>query len=234
MATRAVPAKPAEEAEAPSANDRFKQSYRALFWFSLILATSAHYALFDLWPEMRAADVSFSAVELQAIELPPDIEIPPPPQAIARPATPIIAAGNIDEDITIALTTFKDNPVTELPPPPTMEDFTRDRALEEAPAFTPFTVKPDVKNREEVQKALEREYPPLLRDAGIVGTVLVWFFIDEEGTVVRTLVRESSGYKGLDEAALKVAGIIQFTPALNRDKRVPVWISLPVNFTLIR
>jgi len=93
-------------------------------------------------------------------------------------------------------------------------------------------VKPDVKNREEVQRALEREYPPLLRDAGIGGTVVVWFFIDDQGSVVRTLVRESSGFKGLDEAALKVAGIIRFTPALNRDKRVPVWISLPINFTL--
>ena len=232
MATRAVPANPAEEAAAPSANDRFKQSYRAVFWFSLILATTAHYALFDLWPEMQAADVSFSAAELTAIELPPQIDIPPPPLAIARPAMPVIAAGKIDEDITIAPTTFKDNPVAELPPPPALVDFNRDRALEEAPAFTPFTVKPDVKNREEVRRALEREYPPLLRDAGIGGTVLVWFFIDEHGSVVRTLVRESSGFGGLDEAALKVAGIIQFTPALNRDKRVPVWISLPINFRL--
>jgi protein TonB len=95
-------------------------------------------------------------------------------------------------------------------------------------------VKPDIKNREEVQRALQREYPALLRDAGIGGTVLVWFFIDEDGHVVRTLVQESSGYEALDNAALKVAGIIQFTPALNRDKRVPVWISLPVTFTLER
>jgi TonB family protein len=110
----------------------------------------------------------------------------------------------------------------------------QDRALEEAPAFTPFTVKPDIKNREEVQRALQREYPPILRDAGIGGTVLVWFFIDEDGQVVRTLVREGSGFEDLDNAALKVAEIIQFTPALNRDKRVPVWISLPVTFTLQR
>jgi protein TonB len=232
MVTRAIPAQPDDMQEARTANDRFKQSYRALFFFSLILATGAHFALFDLWPEMVAEDVSFSAAELQAIELPPTVEIPEAPQAIARPATPIIAPGNIDEDITIAPTTFKDNPVSELPPPPTLLDMERDRALEEAPAFTPFTVKPDIKNREEVQRAMEREYPALLRDAGIGGTVLVWFFIDEQGRVVRTLVRETSGYEALDNAALKVAGIVEFTPALNRDKRVPVWISLPVTFTL--
>jgi len=232
MVTRATPAPPDEQEEVPTANDRFKQSYQALFWGSLILATAAHFALFDFWPEMMAEDVSFTATELQAIELPPSIEIPPAPQAIARPATPIIAPGNIDEDITIAPTTFEENPVSELPPPPSLLDQRPTGELSEAPAFTPFTVKPDIKNREEVQRAMEREYPILLRDAGVGGTVLVWFFIDDQGKVVRTLVRESSGYQALDEAALKVANIVEFTPAINRDKRVPVWISLPVTFTL--
>ena len=59
----------------------------------------------------------------------------------------------------------------------------------------------------------------------------VWFFIDENGRVQRTQVDQSSGHKALDDAAIKVADIIEFTPALNRDKRVPVWISLPITFT---
>jgi protein TonB len=76
-----------------------------------------------------------------------------------------------------------------------------------------------------------REYPPLLRDAGIGGTVQVHFYIDEEGKVVNTLVHTSSGHEAMDEAALKVANVIEFTPALNREKRVAVWISLPITFT---
>jgi protein TonB len=193
----------------------------------MILATVAHFCVFAFWPEMTAEDVSFTADELEAIELPPEIEIPPPPEAIARPATPVIAAAEIDEDITIAPTTFEDNPVEDLPPPP--EDV-GNTDLAAAPTFTPYTVRPDVKNRAEVQRALEREYPPLLRDAGIGGQVLVWFFIDENGNVQNTLVNQSSGHKALDDAALKVAEVIEFTPALNRDKRVPVWISLPITF----
>jgi protein TonB len=192
----------------------------------MILATGIHFVVFEYWPEMTAEDVSFSAYELEAIELPPEIEIPPPPEAVARPATPVIATAEISEDITIAPTTFAENPVEELPPPPS--EVKADIAA--APTFTPYTVRPDIKNRVEVQRALEREYPPLLRDAGLGGVVLVWFFIDEEGRVVRTLVHESSGYVELDSAALKVADIIEFTPALNRDKRVPVWISLPITF----
>jgi len=33
---------------------------------------------------------------------------------------------------------------------------------------------------------------------------------------------------------LMVADVIEFSPALNRDKRVPVWISLPITFTVRR
>jgi TonB family protein len=45
------------------------------------------------------------------------------------------------------------------------------------------------------------------------------------------LVNEGSGYQELDDAALRVAGMIEFTPARNRDQAVPVWISLPITFT---
>ena len=211
-----------------TANERFKRSFGAWFWGSMILATVGHFAVFAFWPEMTSEDFSYSSEELTAIELPPEIEIPPPPEAIARPATPVMATADIDEDITIAPTTFEDNPVEDLPPPPEAVTTTD---ISAAPTFTPFTVKPDIRNRAEVARALEREYPPLLRDAGIGGTVDVWFFIDEEGKVVRTQVDKSSGHKALDDAAVAVAGIIQFTPALNRDKRVPVWISLPITFT---
>ena len=211
-----------------TAHDRFKRSFGTWFWGSMIVATVAHFCVFNFWPEMTAEDVSYSADELEAIELPPEIEIPPPPEAIARPATPVMASADIDEDITIAPTTFEDNPVEDLPPPPT-ETATTD--ISAAPVFTPFTVRPDIKNRSEVARAMEREYPPLLRDAGIGGTVTVWFFINEQGVVQQTRVNESSGHKALDDAAIKVADVIQFTPALNRDKQVPVWISLPITFT---
>jgi TonB family protein len=116
----------------------------------------------------------------------------------------------------------------ELPPPPGELAATD---ISAAPTFTPFTVRPDIRNRAEVVRALEREYPPLLRDAGIGGTAGVWFFIDEEGLVQRTMIDKTSGHQALDDAALEVARAIEFTPALNRDKRVPVWISLPITFT---
>ncbi len=209
-----------------TANDRFKKSFNTWFWGSVLAATVVHFAMFMFWPTLTAEDVSFDSEELVAIELPPEIEIPPPPQAISRPATPVIAAADISEDITIAPTTFEDNPVEELPPPPDEEAVD----ISAAPTFTPYTVRPDLTNEREVQRALEREYPPILRDAGIGGTVNVHFFIDEEGMVQRTLVAQTSGHASLDEAALRVANVFRFTPALNLDKIVPVWIAIPITF----
>jgi protein TonB len=102
--------------------------------------------------------------------------------------------------------------------------------IEAAPVFTPYTVKPELLNRTAVSAALVRNYPPLLRDAGIGGTVLTWLLIDEAGTVIKTQVKEGSGHEALDQAALKVADIMKFSPALNRDQKVKVWIALPIVF----
>jgi len=209
-----------------TANDLFKKSFDSWFWGSMIVATLVHVALFQFWPTLTAEDVSFSADELEAIELPPEIEIPPPPEAISRPATPVIATATVDEDITIAPTTFEDNPVEDLPPPPTETSVD----IASAPTFTPMTVRPEIKNRRAVIQAMERGYPPILRDAGIGGQVLVWFFINEQGRVIDNRIANSSGNAQLDDAALRVASIYEFTPALNRDQVVPVWVQIPITF----
>ena len=209
-----------------TANDRLKKTFDSWFWGSMILATLIHFGAFVFTPEMTAEDFSFTSEELEAIVMPPEIDIPPPPQAISRPATPVIATADIDEDITIAPTTFQDNPVDDLPPPP--EEIQTDIAA--APTFTPFTVAPALQNMTDVQRALTREYPTVLRDSGIGGTVTVWFFIDENGRVLDTRVDQSSGYQQLDDAALKVADVMRFSPALNRENKVQVWVSLPITF----
>jgi len=164
--------------------------------------------------------------EIAAIDLPPEIEIPPPPEQIQRPANPVVTDAQIDEDITIAPTTFEDNLPDDLPPP--REEGAVD--ISDQPTFTPFTVAPEVRNRQAVGRALEREYPSLLRDAGIGGTVLMHFFINETGELENVLVAESSGHQALDDAALRVAQVFEFTPAMNRDQQVPVWIQIPVTF----
>ena len=224
MAEKRAPAGAVRE----TANDQFKRGFGNWFWGGVLAATVIHFAVFAFFPSLSAEVEAFDNAELETIDLPPEVEIPPPPEQIARPATPVIGDASIDEDITIAATTFEATPVENLPPPPagaTSEDISR------APMFTPYTVKPTLRNSSEVSRALQRNYPPLLRDAGIGGTTTMWFFIDENGRVVRTQVNNSSGYDQLDEAAQKVAEIMQFSPALNRDKKVPVWVQIPITFS---
>ena len=210
-----------------TANDRLKRAFSSFFWGGMILATAAHFGMLNFWPELQAEDVSFAVDEIEVIDVPDEIEIPPPPQAIRRPAVPVVSATIQNEEITIDLTTFEANPAEELPPPPELEE-----EPDSPSGFSVFTVHPRTLNEAEVMREISNRYPPLLRDAGIGGTVRVRFQIDEEGKVIGSLVAESSGHTALDEAALLVAPVFRFSPALNRDRAVRVQVELPITFQI--
>ncbi|MDX1494392.1 MAG: energy transducer TonB, partial [Longimicrobiales bacterium] len=138
----------------------------------------------------------------------------------------VMADVAVDQELTIGKTTLDANPPDVLPPPPDDPDAGSGRAS----TLSPFTVPPTILNTDEIVRAMERAYPAALRDAGIGGTVTVLFHIDEEGAVQEVRVEESSGHDALDRAALSVATRYEFSPALNRDRRVAVWVSFPVTF----
>jgi protein TonB len=219
---------PATEIHQPSANDRFKQRSGRWFWSSLTAATLVHFGVFALMPGFSPTALGGDRPDATQILPPPDIDIPTPPAPIPQPALPMIGTGEVSPDITIGRTTFPDNSVQTLPPPPS----TQGRDISQAPTVTPFTVRPRLENEAEVASALMRYYPPLLRDAGISGTVKVWFFIDDTGKVVRTQINVSSGYEAFDAAAVKVANLMKFSPAQNRDQKVAVWVSIPIVFQI--
>jgi protein TonB len=193
------------------------------------LATVLHFALIKFFPPLTAADLSFGVTEFAAVDLPPEIEVPPPPEAITRPAVPVVARAVLEEDVTIAPTTFEQNPVETLPPPPSSAA----RRLEEGPVFTPYTVAPSIRDRERAVQIIQEKYPRILQDAGIGGTVVVWALIDERGVVRKCQIHTGCGVPTLDEAALAAVAEFGFHPALNNDKNVPVWVSIPITFAVI-
>lgn len=209
-----------------TANDNFKRRCRSCFWGGLMVATAAHFAVFTLFPTLTAADLNFSVTEFEAIELPPEVEIPPPPETVQRPAVPVVAQTALEEDVTIAPTTFEENPVDQLPAPPS--DIAA--GLGDAPTFTPYTVAPKLKDPEAAAQIVKNAYPFTLSAAGIVGRVEVWAFIDERGVVKTCQVQESSGYTSLDQAAMEAVMQFSFLPALNFDRHVAVWVRLPIVF----
>jgi len=207
-----------------TANDAFKRNASDWLAYGLIGAVAVHFALFALFPKLQAADLSGAGDALETIELPPEVQIPPPPEQISRPATPKVAAADITEDVTIAPTTFESNPVENLPPPP------KTGSPEDRPSFIPYDVPPKLKNPGEIQKLLQRLYPSQLREAGIEGTVVLWIYIDENGGVQKTQVQKTSGYDAMDKAAMGTADKMKFSPAKNRDKKTPVWVAQAITF----
>ncbi|HSL70938.1 MAG TPA: energy transducer TonB [Longimicrobiales bacterium] len=96
--------------------------------------------------------------------------------------------------------------------------------------FVPITVVPELLNRVEIARMLERLYPVQFQQAGIGGTVVVWLRLDESGAVMEARIKRGSGHGALDDAALRIARSARFSPAFNRDVRVKVWVELPVIF----
>jgi TonB family protein len=115
-------------------------------------------------------------------------------------------------------------PVEEVEPSPVCD----------RPVDTPYTVRPEIKDRTRAMRIIMRNYSKELQDAGIDGTVNVSMCIDTSGRVRNALVEKSSGHRALDAAALAAAREIEFTPARNNDEVVPVWIAFPILFEVFR
>ena len=86
---------------------------------------------------------------------------------------------------------------------------------------------PVILNRE-----LPFRYPTALYDRRVQGNVTLRIHVDSAGSVMpdSTAVVESSGYSGLDSAAVLGSRDLRFTPARLHGSPMPVSILLPVFF----
>ena len=216
--------------ESRTANEDLHRGYDSTLWTGMILATALHFGVFTAWPEMYAPEIGSVSEAMLSVEFLEDIPLPKPPEPLPRPVAPVITDAFVPDDVTMAPTTWDANPPDVLAPPQAAAATSGDNV----PRFVPFTVAPTLRNRDEVIRAMERAYPPLLRDAGIGGTVDVFLRIDEEGSVVEARINQGSAHASLDAAALDVAYVYRFSPALNRDRPVAVWVSVPVTFQVRR
>lgn len=164
----------------------------------------------------------------------------------------VVAAGGADpgSSVTVAArdaddrSGFESNPVTDLPAPgetgastTSWSDDQRIQAdttlarLAGQPTFTPFTQAAQPVNREEFEAAL-RDRPALEQDAdaGHQERVGAWVLVDTEGRVVAVHLSEPSQQAALNEVAIRSLRLLEFTPAMNRDATIPVWIQMPLTF----
>lgn len=209
-------------------NDRLKGSFSVVLWTAMIAATLVHFAIFALWPQLHANVVPLDTTAMKTLNITPKVVVPDQPAHLQHPAQPQIASTDVPDDLTMARTDWSAVPVQDLPEPP--KEHSADISRE--PTLTPYTVAPEILNKGQVVRALMRSYPALLREAGIGGTVKVYFFIDENGVVRDRRIAVSSGHPQLDSAALKVAGVYRFSPAMNMDRKTAVWVQFPITFEI--
>ncbi len=75
-------------------------------------------------------------------------------------------------------------------------------------------------------------YPESARRAGIEGTSLLRFEINEQGMVSKVTVEKSAGHDELDRAAVAAIQRWRFEPARRGSQAVAVWVTLPIRFEL--
>lgn len=101
--------------------------------------------------------------------------------------------------------------------------------------YTPETVHvgPSLENMREVQRTLQRLYPPPLRDSGVTGTVVLRFVIGTDGRVEPSTIQVvSTTHPAFGDAAVEAAKKLRFEPARVNGKSVRVLTSMPIRWQL--
>ena len=87
---------------------------------------------------------------------------------------------------------------------------------------------PRLTNLEQVQRLLMRLFPKSLKRAGGEARAMVWLFINQQGEVLRSVIRETSGHAEVDSVALAASRTMRFRPAELQGRPVAVWVVQPV------
>ncbi len=210
------------------ANKEFKSRYQRNIELSLVLSLVFLVAVFQGWKQF----------EHEANAVIPEFDKPiyaenirtVYPKKIPKPSRPAIPVETDDPDVPIDATIEGNNNfITDIVPPPppfNPEDGTVDH--------DPFISYDEPPTPVGGFMAIQRKvvYPEIARKAGVEGRVVVKCLIDERGNVIDTQILQSLGNNGCDEAAITAVRSVKWKAAMQRDKPVKVWISVPVTFRL--
>jgi TonB family protein len=83
---------------------------------------------------------------------------------------------------------------------------------------------PELRNRAELGRAIARAS----RNVSSSGEVHVKLLIDDQGRVVKAEVQKSSGFPGLDQAAIEAARTARFSPCTADGAPIQCWIVMPL------
>jgi protein TonB len=185
---------------------------------SILFAIVMFILLFNLFPQYAAHPYIIKDIS-KPISLEPTEPIINPviPKPIQKPKIPVEADNGeeIDNVIippdSILFQKFGETDPNVIPPPNT---------------FIPCEKYPEIKY------APPPQYPKIALAAGIEGKVYLQIFVGKDGIPKKILVADSDVTPDCDSAAVKSAWNYRFEPAMQRDRPIGVWISMPVVFRL--
>ena len=210
----------------PEANLRL--TYHKMLWSCVGVSVAIHCVLFALFPSFEAEAYAKAEdpiiIQLEEIPETKQERRPPPP---ARPVVPVATDDpDVADDVTIKDTDL-DLDLDDFAPPPPMEDLVHDVELEEEEEVVELW---KVEKQPVPTKRAVPQYPDIARKANITGKVFVTALIDKTGKV--EAIGKITGPEVFHEAARAAALTWEFEPAIQNDKPVKVWVSLPFTFQL--
>lgn len=95
--------------------------------------------------------------------------------------------------------------------------------------------KPELTNPSDVARAQQRNYPPLLRDAGITGAVHLRYRVLEDGRVDRNSFSiTSSTHEAFNDPSIRSVDRARYRPGRVGGRPVKVWVEWPLTWQVHR
>ena len=165
----------------------------------------------------------------------PEVPVEAPSQPVIGIPEPVDDA-EVSAEMTIATQTEMSQSIA-----PVIQDIEEENIIIEAPEEENIVIEDDALPTPDEFVAFEiepkpitpisPEYPELARKAGIEGTVWVKILIDKQGNVRDAQILRGIG-AGLDEAAIKALRSTKYTPAIQNNQPVAVWVAQRIIFNL--
>jgi TonB family protein len=115
------------------------------------------------------------------------------------------------------------------PPPPPSPPVVEEEIFD----FFPISENPEIlpDSKAEMQKYIDKNFPPFAQKCGVSGKVIVKFIVSKEGIATNIyVISEKPNDFGFGDVAVKAVEKLKFKPAMQRDYAVPVRGKIEVLF----
>ncbi len=175
----------------------------------------------------RPQPVKGATIQLPAPEKVPDTLPAPDPHATPVTEAMVTGTGPVGDVIGTPDPTTTPMPPTGSTEPQNLPSWNAPIDAREA------DTQPELANKRQAEMALQRAYPPRLRDVGVAGHTTVMLIIDRDGNVEPGSVQvQESTHDAFKDAAVRAVERFHFKPATLHGRPVSVLVTLPIAWEL--